>query len=344
MRPSFAKTGDTSTYRITTAGDSGKNAVMQNGKIMFYHIVSSAATLYSYDITTKEVKSAAITQDDSLRVKQVFYSNGYTYVMTYTSPDNIYTLIKYDQDCNVVCTKSGINNYNIKSKSNIEISESGYTLLPNNNNNKVYLTPELEVKTLPDLVVKDSHGLETTITELNCIGSYGDSFYAAGQNSVDSTYALYRFNAATEEWTKVLDLAGSVDIGNHPPKCIGGYLVFVAGIASDMPYGTMFDMETNTVYADDIPNKPLVFSHCYYGGKRLILWKWNTQETRAFTPARGTTTEKKVDDVSELICTDTNVTLLDDTYYIHRDSAGLFLRKYETGAEQEETVFLFPQS
>lgn len=354
----WAKTGDTSTYIMIPAegSGSGNNAVMQNGKIMFYHTVSSATTLYSYDITTKEVKSAAITQDDSLRVKQVFYSNGYTYVMTYTrGNDPKYALIKYDQDCNVVCTNPSITNYIISNQSNIEISESGYILLPNNNN-KVYLTPELEVKTLPDLVVKDSHGLETTITELECIGSYGDSFYVEGQNSVDSTWALYRFNAATEEWTTVLEntcVAGSSS--GHPVKCIGRYLLFVNAVnIKETPYSTIFDMETNTVYADDIPkeSKYFAFHEFYYGGKRLIIASDTSGEIRAFTPARATAAAENPANAfkaAELLCTDSTsdgsgITLLDDTYYIHRDSAGLFLRKYETGAEQEETVFLFPQS
>lgn len=345
----WAKTGDTSTYRITPAGDSGKNAVMQNGKIAFYSSVGGKTTLGSYDINTKELTTREIEGTPST----MFFSNGDFYAITvnFVSLSFSYSLTKYDMNGGEDHTLTNVGNLGL---ADIMTTATGYVMIPDIN---MYLTPTFETRTLPELVTKDSHGLDTTVADLETIGTYGDNFYLQGKNSVDSTYALYCFNVVTEEWTKVLDLSGSIlSTSGTASKCIGRYLLFAHDKSSirNTDFCTIFDMETNTVYADDVPkaSQEYQFHDYYYGGKRLIIPSYYGGEIRAFTPARGTIiteTYLSMEKTAEVICTETTktgsgVTVLDDNYYLYFDSAGLFLRKYETGAEQEDIVFLFPQS
>lgn len=346
----WAKTGDSSMQSLHQCFAGSGNAVLYDGKVYFYTQSRDSdtdewkTTIWSYDIETKEVSQHSL--------QTLWNSNTYVNGSIYALPNGLQKLVKYDMDGNELAAldicEAGAQ-YDAfpamgGSKSYYTISDTGYVYMTNvkyqGEYGSYYLTPDFKLTAMPDPVVKDSHGLDTSVDYLELLVAYGSKCYATGRNHVDSTIQyLLCFDAATGTWTELPTDNPMINAKRSSTltKTVGKYYIFYGYDGEAHTY--VYDMEKDELLPYELP---IDFSTSYYGGSRNLDsdsndgWKFQSRQLVKDGDAYSWS-----DPVYLTEYPTSGTTFLDDTYYLLIDNAGIFLRTYEKGAEGEELVYRF---
>ncbi len=346
----WAKTGDSSMKSMLDCFAGSGNAILYDGKVYFYTQSRDSdtnkvkTTIWSYDIETKEVSQ----HPTQAYLYRNMYVNGSIYALTDSQ-----NLVKYDMDGNELAAldicEAGAQYDEFPSidgsKSYYTISDTGYVYMTNvkyqGEYGSYYLTPDFKLTAMPDPVVKDSHGLDTSVDYLELLVAYGSKCYATGRNHVDNTIQyLLCFDAATGTWTELPTDNPMINLTSDPTntKTVGKYCIFYGYDGEAHTY--VYDMEKDELLPYELP---IDFSISYYGGSRNLDsysndgWKFRSRQLVKDGDAYSWSDPVYL---TEYPTTDTAV-FLDDTYYLLIDNAGIFLRTYEKGAEGEELVYRF---
>lgn len=318
------------------------SAALYNGKIYFIiekdepTTTTMTTALCTYDINTKQLTENDVTE---YVLADYFFFGGNFYCSASGFTSTAYVKM-FDSDGNEVSCNEDVafpigitpvmesNGYIALHYSNgYEGTESNYCL-----------DPKLETTEIKAPVGKDSHGLDTEIKNLSWLGGYNKKLYACGQNTVDSSFAMYCYDIDSDEWTEVIQ-----DVYSPKGKTVGKFL-----IAYDNVKGSSFiyDMEKNKILADNIPDTDRCgFAESYYGGKANLFLD-NVNFKKLQFPCEAS--EVNMDDAKIIGSDDdyennsqTKIVLLDSKYYLFIDNAGVFLRTYEKGSSEEELVYRF---
>ena len=186
---------------------------------------------------------------------------------------------------------------------------------------------------VPNPVTLDSHGLETEITDWSVKACYGSAFIACGYNSVEKKDEVYRFDAKTGEWTKMPENKALMQRVMINYGQVGNCLITSNAIV-DLESGETFGDFGNVDY----------FSRSYFGGFSNITHTsiqegFQFQEVQYDGSASYLTGNVIRTLGIESGANRMNIIPLDKTYYLYTDDAGLFLRTYEKGSEQEEMIY-----
>ncbi len=318
----WERTGDTSVIDLSKPLPNNPCAVVHKGKIYFRltEYGMETTTIYAYDIATKELSSISL-EGSSYNDKVLFSQEGYFY---YKHSGG--SLTKYDLEGNQLGSTGTLESY--------VISDTGYIF-----SSATYCTPDLEEKSFPDCVVKDSHGLDNTINMIICGLAYGSKCITYGNDKVTGKNSYYQFDASTGEWTLMPDSPLN-KIGTGTTKSIGRYRIIYHDSSS-----YVYDTESDTMLAEKLPGD---FGQTYFGGTSNIIMNVTIGEGCVFRRMKPLDGKNVFDrDNAVVICTDSSTSgsflPLDDTYYLYTDAAGIFLRTYEKGAEGEELVYRFEQ-
>ncbi|MBQ4465541.1 MAG: hypothetical protein II916_06220 [Oscillospiraceae bacterium] len=343
----WAKTGDSSMQSLYQCSAGSGNAVLYDGKVYFYTESRDSdtdewkTTIWSYDIETKELSQHPIQAD----LNENMCVNGSIYVLSGSQK-----LVKYDMDGNELAAldiwEAGAQYDEFPSinGSKYTISDTGYVYITGlkyqGGYGTYYLTSDFKLTAMPDPVVKDSHGLETSVDYLELLVAYGSKCYATGRNHVDNTIQyLLCFDAATGTWTELPTDNPMINLTSDSTntKTVGKYCIFYGYDGEAHTY--VYDMEKDELLPYELPNG---FDTSYYGGSRNLDsdsndgWKFRSRQLVKNGDAYSWS-----DPVYLTEYPTSGTTFLDDTYYLLIDNAGIFLRTYEKGAEGEELVYRF---
>lgn len=328
----YEKTGNTSPISLICFNGFNEygDVAFCDGKVMFsYFDGKNKYSLFIYDINTKELIEIPVKGGSYL-----YYQNGYLYSFTGQSIRD--GIVKYDLKGNEVASITlDFEKYTI--------TDEGYIYVLEYPRGSYIISPDLStVSPMPDLTIKDSHGLETAIDG----GVLGYGIVAAYGNKLLAVYdnVLYYFDVDNMTWSKSKFTDAPDFVYNC--KTYGKYLV---------NNETIFDMETEEIVTERIANfdGEIKFADTYFGGMyNIVHINDNYRDDKgAFYCVQFP--EIAADDYERHYIEDNNAVALgtdiqegsihqiNDAYYIFKDNKGIFLRTYEKGETEEEIVYVF---
>lgn len=210
------------------------------------------------------------------------------------------------------------------------------------------VSPDYKTLTeLPDPEIKEEHG-STKVTDYFPIACHNNKLFVISNSNNPDFFCIdtktmtseqldldlsdeIHFKGMFEYGAKTYNDVFGVSIRTSSLKSIGRYLLFEH---------TIFDMETNEVLMHN-ENFPGSFAGSYFGGKYNVVksgGKW------CFCKCPSDGSAVYLNDVESYEIKeedpDKSCTPITDKYYIYEDKFGFFLRTYEKGAEEEETIIL----
>ena len=282
--------------------------------------------IYTYDTSTKEFKVLFHCDGGGY-----YYNNGFYYRRE--EKDNILHIEKMDMEGNVISTADiSHTDANISDTSKMYfnfITENGFIITYNFydsfgttvREDYRIISPDLQtITTLPQKA--GEHGILQDVTNPQFIASYKNKIYSSSGSYLDTD---------TMTWTDVDEkLTG---FRGH----IGKYLILseVDGTST-----RIYDMEKDEVIA----KIATASKTSNFGGKYSYVLK-NNQWYQVQFPSDGSYLDfNNYEPLGTETASEYDYTILDDTYYLVKDDYGIFLRTYEKGEAEEETVLIFPNT
>lgn len=309
-------------YAVDLAyGEYGNPVFLDNGKVIVY----SERNIITYDIASKETKTLMN------RSGRYYYSNGYIYEIN-TNNNGVFN--KYDLDGNLVQTLNDLNiedDYFTWLYSDVKyITENGIVFVDYTDEGTYMISSDFKnVTKIPNPTVEAEHGLTKDIQsyDYEFIAEYDNKVYATAYDNGNKL--LFSFNPENMEWNLADELdEQSVSI----PKLIGKYLV---------GENSIYDIEKHETVAQVYGT----FANSYHGGNYSFIQRNNGSDNGWYKvqfPNDGSEINyNDYEQISKETTPDTYIYPLDDTYYVVMDSYGIFLRTYEKGEAEEETIMLF---
>lgn len=194
------------------------------------------------------------------------------------------------------------------------------------NNCGYMISPDREKLTeLPRPEVEVAHGIKEA-RDFKIVGCWNNKVFALAG---DIGFCCLDTDSLTWETLDVEHIDKSSRF-----KTVGRYLL------SDC---TVFDMETKEiiVHNDNFSKNCGSFAKSYYGGKHNIIMKGNNWYF-CRCASDGSDVDLKYFESYSVDEQDAKAHYcISNEYYAYRDEYGYFLRRYETGADWEETLYLF---
>lgn len=282
--------------------------------------------IYTYDTSTKEFKVLFHCDGGGY-----YYNNGFYYRRE--EKDNILHIEKMDMEGNVISAADiSHTDANISDTSKMYfnfITENGFIITYNFydsfgttvREDYRIISPDLQtITTLPQKA--GEHGILQDVTNPQFIASYKNKIYSSSGSYLDTD---------TMTWTDVDEkLTG---FRGH----IGKYLILseVDGTST-----RIYDMEKDEVIA----KIATASKTSNFGGKYSYVLK-NNQWYQVQFPSDGSYLDfNNYEPLGTETVSEYDYTILDDTYYLVKDDYGIFLRTYEKGEAEEETVLIFPNT
>lgn len=318
----YEKTGNTS------AIDIGQGYAYHDGKAIFTVSKSNDYYLCTYDINTKELTESK----DSLSGSFIYYYNGYVYTMDNNACLNTK---KYDLEGNEIASVNDVCLDEI-------ITDEGYIWAENKKSyEKVIISPDFSTITqVPPLKVKDSHGLEqeVSVAFMMTFAACGNKIFVRVPTPSDE-YGIFYYDIDSNTWNSTAftyEYLNCVDASTC--LSVGKYCLF------GNTYVGIYDMEADEIITESISyiDDSRKINKNYFGRKNNVIY--NSPEFYRVQYPKG---DNRLD-LEELnpiaLGTDSQAGYrypLNDTYYIFKDDAGIFLRTYEKGETEEEIVYVF---
>lgn len=189
------------------------------------------------------------------------------------------------------------------------------------------ISPDRKVLTeLPKPEIEVEHGIKET-RKFEIIGCWNNRVYAIAD---DIGFCCLDTN------TLVWEILDKVEHFGGTFKSVGRYL---------MSNCTVFDMETNEVivHNDNFSKNCGSFAKSYYGGKYNVIKKNGSWYFCRCTSDGSDVDFKYYEKYSLGEQEESYCYPISDEYYVYADEYGHFLRRYETGADWEETIFLYDE-
>lgn len=295
-----------------------------------YEITSVAV----FDTETKESKTFDMGTGDFR------FQNGFFYSVT-----NDGKLVKYDTDGNVVSSLA------VDSRSPINIvSPEGKVIIDSLNyddySNHYYLiqTDFSEEKEIPQPKRDVGHNMTEDVKQYDWICFDGDKAYATAYIS-NNEYGIFCLDTNTLTWTQLNSLSEKWDY--RYDSNFGKYIVQNQGHEDEK----LINIETgeeiaNLTYFRTGENTLIKGIYSCAGLSHHILKKDDERWYDVRHPGNGeiADTDKCEPLGKESLANDADAYAIDDTYYAIIDDTGVFLRTYEKGEAEEETIYLFEKN
>lgn len=349
------KTGDNRTVLLyVNAYAPYAEAARYENKIIFADKLSGEEiTIFVYDLDSKEVSTFTIPQSN-----HTYFHNGYVYCRWSTpSRDKQFTK-KYDLSGNEVDSIDKSIHFNFV------VTESGYVFgnyAPNINfdeqskNAYSVITPDFsELITLPSPKKKDAHGIESDLdSNYRAIAAYGNKVFVIIHDSYVNAEKPYNvgklcyLDLDTMTWNEskcpeTENVEWCCTDNADGPRNFAPVIGKFCFLKIDKKT-YLYNMETDEISAEPLPNSnETAFYKTYFGGKYNIV-RSGDKFYRVQLPL-GADSVKIEDTDAVALGTDSQkgiIYMVDDTYYIFKDDAGIFLRTYEKGETEEEVVCVF---
>lgn len=168
------------------------------------------------------------------------------------------------------------------------------------------------------------HGIKepVCVSQAYCIGEY---LYVYG----DSTLFRNNISAPSEEWE---------ELSYKLPSLYSDLAVIGKYIVDD---DELYDSETGEVAAE-FCYEDEIFYKSYFGGDSNIIWGEGDYWFRVQVPSdRSKIDFSKYEKMGQENGSGSNIFRANDTYYLFIDQYGVFLRTYEKGEAEEETIMMF---
>lgn len=293
--------------------------------------------LISYDTETKETKTILPEVNDVC----YFYWNGYVY----STHDDVLT--KYDTDGNVLQTgNTG------RINGDVIIMDNGMAFCNTFDNGLIMLSPDFQtITSVPAPQREIAHGLTENVKNAVISGAYRNKVFAyshtnGGEDSNETYYSLFCFDTDTLEWHKCTEFEKSDNSDfEQSYRTIGKYLLGNSYIF-DMESEEVISLNTSAISTKESALRN-PYSENYLGGDYSIIYNGNNHTWYKGKYASDNT-PLNLSECEAIAVTD-NVPIsyiirLDDTRYIVNDEYGVFLRTYEKGEAEEETIMLFEKN
>lgn len=298
-------TKETTDFNVDIRNDSVQSAVFQNG--YFYALVNvnydqEQSKIIKLDINGETVSQCSLDEVGYAQAIRCVLSNGTVVFDTYS-----------------------INNYN----SNIYNS-----YLISSDFQKITKIPKPRINTI--------HGLTEKVDSYHWAGSDGTKAYAYNES------AAFCFDTETFEWKQT----GTLDKAPEAKYTVnmGKYLVITES-ESEKKRSEFIDLETcETISVCNVPSslsdpklllsetEIVPFYSCSGLSHHILIDK--TWYNVRF-PGNGKDAKlKRCKPLGKETTDPTHINLVDDTYYTVTDAYGCFLRTYEKGEAEEETIYL----
>ncbi len=295
-----------------------------------------------FDTETKQSKTFDL--NSGYGDGSVIFQNGFFYVIT----DNN-ELIKYDTDGNVVSkvTTDYCKLINIVSSDGKVIVRDNYLGYNDNADHYCLVPADFSGKKDIPLPQKDvGHGMTEKVERYEWICFDGDKAYAIAFIS-SKEYGIFCLDTNTLTWTQLKSLSDKLDYN------FGKYILQYNGYES----ATFFNIETGEEIAQcEYPrtgSEILKGSSSCAGLSHHFRKEDENGDERWYTvrhPGNGefADTDKceplGKENFSENAYNANVIRVIDDTYYAIIDEQGVFLRTYEKGEAEEETIYLFEKN
>ena len=281
--------------------------------------------IYTYDTSTKEFKVLFHCDGGGY-----YYNNGFYYRRE--EKDNTLHIEKMDMEGNVISAADISHaDANISDTSNMYfnfITENGFIITYNFydsfgttvREDYRIISPDLQtITTLPQKA--GEHGIMQDVTNPEFIASYKNKIYSSGSY----------LDTDTMTWTDIDEkLTG---VRGH----IGKYLILSEVDGSST---RIYDMEKDEIIAQIATASKT----SNFGGTYSYILK-NNQWYQVQYPSDGSSINlSQYEPLGTETVSEYDYTILDDTYYLVKDDYGIFLRTYEKGEAEEETVLIFPNT
>ncbi len=301
----------------------------KNGKLYFGLVKDDISYIMCYDINTKKTTERQVD----------FY---------FSDIDVAYGKILHDdsnRNCTVVDFEDDSKSYTCEISQSYDprlISSGALVGYYDTDNVLYYYSPETGEVTYPGLTIKDSHGLEQKVSA-DLVASYGNKLYfkVNGNGEGDKFYC---FDLDSKQWGEEPVLS-STSSSITVTGVIGKYM-FLSYSEYNLQQDKLYNMETDEVVGTF--SYPEDYYPEYFGGDSHIYAdheSGTSDDIERFIkfklPIDGSPVDE--DTAVKLYSSDTRASIfpVNENYYLFIDSAGVFLRSYDKGPDDEEIVCVF---
>lgn len=288
----------------------------KSGKLIF----SYDFKVYTYNKTTKKIKDISPRNDEAV-------------FDWYYAEDRVYFI--YDDDSYIITDDDGnVLKDNSSDEHKYEIIElydleNGNYVIKDLNNEpcNVIATYDWEyVTSISYPQKKIDHGLTENMS-YEIIGGYKGKIFAV----TDSGF-VFSYDTDSKTWEQT-NTELTYDQTNFKQQ-VGRYVIYDV-LADNCK---IYDMENDEIIASINTNDNLPY---YYRGGEFVMKL--IQDYWYKIPYMSNNITVDIDDCQKLGKEEANgeITRIDDTYYLLEDDYGIFLRTYEKGEDQEETLLRF---
>lgn len=308
----------------------GVAEIAYNFVVVNPHLLTSfdSENIYTYDTTTKEFK-VLFPCDGSY-----YYNHGFYYRRQ--EADGILHIEKMDMEGNIIATGD-------ISHADANLSDESHDMYFNFITENGFIITNYSYSSFGDTVLEDfrmiSPDLQTVTALPQKAGEHGimedvknPQFIASYQNKVYSALGTY-LDTDTMTWND-LDTSLTGFRG-----CIGKYLILRSDNITQI-----YDMEKDEIIATaSTASYTRDFARTCSGKYNYILK--DSQWYRVQYPSDGSSVDfSTAEPLGTETASEDDCTVLDDTYYLVKDNYGIFLRTFEKGETEEETVLVFPDN
>lgn len=281
----------------------------------------------------------------------VIFQNGFFYVIT-----NDNKLAKYDTDGNIVSTGDyGGNLIEIVSPDGAVITQGAFNFDDNSNTYNLISPDFSEEKEIPKPQRDVGHNMTEDVKQYDWISFDGDKAYAYCHIPYSNgDYAIFCLDTKTMEWTQLQTLSAKSWNGSPLYNLhFGKYILQDAGDDGDI----IINLETGEEIAQCkyIPtaSSNLKGNYSCAGLSHHFRKEDENGDERWYAvrhPGNGDYTDSDkceplgIENFQENSANANVIRIIDDTYYAIIDDTGVFLRTYEKGEAEEETICLFEKN